>query len=150
MRFWGVAGIIALAVIAVGLIAYGFINDYVQDQQRPGSAALRVDDASYSVRYFTQRLKEYVQQAGGGSSQAAAPLVAFPTVSEGIIQEAIVLRFAADEGQTVTDDEVDAEIASQLGFNPASGASGEPSATPVETAAAPSETPTQGASPSGT
>jgi len=97
MRFWGVAGIIALAVVAVGLIAYGFINDYVQDQQRPGSAALRVDDASYSVRYFTQRLKEYVQQAGGGSSQAAAPLVAFPTVSEGIIQEAIVLRFAADE-----------------------------------------------------
>ena len=151
MRFWGVAGIIALAVIAVGLIAYGFINDYVQDQQRPGSAALRVDDASYSVRYFTQRLKEYVQQAGGGSSQAAAPLVAFPTVSEGIIQEAIVLRFAADEGQTVTDDEVDAEIASQLGFNPASGASGQPSATPVETAAAPSETPAQGGgSPSGT
>src|SRR3990172_10949513 len=150
MRFWGVAGIIALAVIAVGLIAYGFINDYVQDQQRPGSAALRVDDASYSFRYFTQRLKEYVQQAGGGSSQAAAPLVAFPTVSEGIIQEAIVLRFAADEGQTVTDDEVDAEIASQLGFNPTS-AAGEPTATPVATAAAPSETPAQGGgSPSGT
>lgn len=107
--------IAALVLVALGLVAYGLISDYVEDQRRPGSTALRIDDTDYELRYFTERLRSFVQQNGGSGSAAAQPNVAFGAVTDQLVEEAIMLRFAGEFGVAVSEDEVDEEIAVRLG-----------------------------------
>jgi parvulin-like peptidyl-prolyl isomerase len=104
-----------LVVVALGLVAYGLIADYVEDQRRPGSTALRIDDTDYELRYFTERLRSFVQQNGGSGSAAAQPEVAFGAVTDALVEEAIMLRFAGEFGLAVSEDEIDEEIAVRLG-----------------------------------
>jgi parvulin-like peptidyl-prolyl isomerase len=115
-RFWGTAAVITLVVVALGIVAYGFAADYRADQRRPGSTALRIDDTSYTVRYYTERLRMYVNQFGGPTSDFAQPSSAFPAVSRQLIEEAAILRFAEEEGVTATEEDVNEEIATRLGI----------------------------------
>ncbi len=110
-------GVVLLVVAALAVVGYGFLKDYIDRQHRPDSTAVRIDDTEFTLRYFAQRLKEYVRQVGGSGTQLAQPQVAFPAVTETIVQETILLRFAGEEGQEVTEDEVNNEIATQLGIN---------------------------------
>ncbi|MCH8814848.1 MAG: SurA N-terminal domain-containing protein [Chloroflexi bacterium] len=107
--------IVAIVIVALGLVAYGLISDYVEDQRRPGSTALRIDDTDYELRYFTERLRSFVQQNGGAGSAAAQPNVAFGAVTDQLVEEAIMLRFAGEFGVAASEDEVDEEIAVRLG-----------------------------------
>lgn len=120
-QFYATVGIIVLVVAAVGVIGFGFLSDYIEDRNRPGSAALTIDDTDYSVRYYTERLSTYVEQNGGAvdgqpNSQAAAPEVAVPAVTEQIVQERILLDFAGEKDVVATEEEVKAEIATRLGI----------------------------------
>ncbi|MDO8614246.1 MAG: peptidylprolyl isomerase [Dehalococcoidia bacterium] len=114
-RFFGAVAVVLLIVAALGLIGFGFLSDYIQDRNRPGSAALQIDDSEYTVREFASRLKTFVQQSGGAGSQGAQPQVAIPSLVEQLIAETVLLRFASEKEQGATDQEVNEEIAKQLG-----------------------------------
>ena len=107
-------GIVALVVVALGFVAYGFGSDFIADQRRPGSTALRIDDTDYDLRYFSERLSSYVQQNGGTGSAASQPSVAFGAVTDQIVGEAVMLQFAGEFGLAASEDEVNDEIATRL------------------------------------
>jgi parvulin-like peptidyl-prolyl isomerase len=114
-RFYATAGVVGLVVVAVGIVAFAFLNNYLEDRNRPGSTAVKVEDTNYTVRYFTERLNRFIQQSGGsGSVFGQQPQAALSLVADELIDEALLLRFAADQGQSATDDEVKAEIAKLL------------------------------------
>ncbi len=101
-----------LVVAALGFIGFGYLSDWIEDQQRPGSTAIKVDDRNYTVRDFTERAKLYVKQ-NGGNGQAA---LVIPTLSTTIVEESILLKSASEKGVEATDDEVKAEMAKLLGI----------------------------------
>ena len=114
-RFYAMAAVIGMMVVAVGLVAFAFLNNYLEDRNRPSSTAVKVEDTDYSVRYFTERLNRFIQQSGGsGSLFGQQPQAALSPVADELINEALLLRFSADQGQSVTEDEVKAEIAKML------------------------------------
>ena len=114
-RFYATAGVVGLVVVAVGIVAFAFLNNYLEDRNRPGSTAIKVEETNYTVRYFSQRLDRFIQQAGGtGSVFGQQPQAALGLVADELIDEALLLRFAADQGQSATEDEVKAEIAKML------------------------------------
>jgi len=110
-KLYGMIGIILLVVAGVGVIAFGYLSDYISDQNRPGSVAIRVDDRKYSVSDYTERARMYSEQFG--STSAATVLT---SVSADIIDEVILLNSAAELGVEATDDEIKAEIAQLLGI----------------------------------
>lgn len=112
--FYLTGGVVALVVIALSIVAYALISDYIADQRRPGSVALRVDDEEFDLRYYTERLKSYVQQNGGLGSASGQFEVAVPAVTNQLVQETILLQFAGELGISATEDEVNAEIATRL------------------------------------
>ncbi len=115
-QFYTTVGVFLLLLAAVALVGFGFLSDYLAKQGRPESTAVQVGDAKYSVREFTARLKAYVTQAGGAQSQAAAYQSAFPNISNQLIQEAVILQFAAEKGVSATDDDINAEVAKRAGI----------------------------------
>lgn len=116
-QVYAAAGVVLLIVAALAVVGYGFLKDYIDRQHRPDSTAVRIDDTRFTLRYYAQRLKEYVRQVGGSGTQLAQPQVAFPAVTETLVQETILLRFAGEEGQEASEEEVNNEIATQLGIN---------------------------------
>ena len=113
-RAYAVAAVVALMVFAIGLVGYAFWSDYRADQQRPGSTAVRVEDSKYSLRYFAERLRLFVQQAGGPANQSATPSIAIPAVIEQIIQESIVRDSASEKEVSVSEDEIKEEIGRRI------------------------------------
>lgn len=115
-QFYGAVAIGALVVLALGIIGYAFLSDYVEDQRRPGSTALRVDDTRFKLDYFSRRLKMYVDQFGGLGSDAAQPVTALPAVTDQLIAEEVVRRFASEFDVTASEDEIRQSIAGRLGI----------------------------------
>lgn len=120
-QFYLTIGIVTLIAAAIFLIGFGYVSDYIEDQNRPDSAALTVGDTDYSLKYYTERLKTYVQQNGGAvdgqpNSQAADPSIAVPAVTNLIVEERIVLDAAGEKNVFATEEEVKAEIATRLGI----------------------------------
>lgn len=113
-KFYMTSAVVLLVLIALGLVAYGLISDYVEDQRRPGSTAVRVDGKEYDLRYYTERLRTYVQQNGGPGSQLAQPEFALGAVRDQLVEETILLQFAGELGVTATDAEVNEQIALRL------------------------------------
>lgn len=116
--FYMTGAVFLLVIVALGIVAYGFIADYVEDQRRPGSTAVRVGDTEYDLRYYTERLRTYVQQNGGSGSQAAQPQIALGAVTQQLVEETILLEFADELGISATEDEVNREIATRLATTP--------------------------------
>jgi len=113
-QFYATVIVVLLLIASLGAVGAGFLIDWRQDQGRPGSAAIRVGDKDFSVRYFTQRLEMFVQESGGVGNAAGMAQNAFPATSENLINEGIFLTFAGEQGQTTTQDEENAEIAARL------------------------------------
>ncbi|MEK9196142.1 MAG: hypothetical protein AAB914_02120, partial [Patescibacteria group bacterium] len=61
-KLYGMIGIILLVVAGVGVIAFGYLSDYINDQNRPGSVAIKVDDRKYTVSDYTERARMYSEQ----------------------------------------------------------------------------------------
>jgi foldase protein PrsA len=114
-QFYGAVAVGMLVVVALGIIGYAFLNDYVEKQRRPSSTAIAVEDTHLRLDYFSNRLKMFVGQFGGQGAQAAQPETALPAVSNLLIQEQIVLRFAGERSVTASDQEVNDAIAARLG-----------------------------------
>jgi parvulin-like peptidyl-prolyl isomerase len=113
--FYMTGAVVLLVFVALVIVGYALISDYIADQRRPSSVAVRVDDKEFDLRYYSERLKTYVQQSGGVGSASAQPEVAMPVVTNQLVQETVVLRFAGELGISATEDEVNAEIATRLG-----------------------------------
>lgn len=114
-RFYAMVGVVLIVVVAIGLVAYGFGSNWLDDRNRPGSTAIQVGDTKYSVRYYTERLRIYIEQLGGTSSQVAQnPQIAMQILSEELEEEAILLSSAPELGLAPTDEEIKAELATIL------------------------------------
>lgn len=112
--FYLTGAVVTLVLVALVIVGYAFIADYIADQRRPGSVAVRVDDKEFDLRYYTERLTTYVQQNGGLASAAAQPDIALPAVTNQLVRETVLLRFVGELGIAATEDEVNAEIATRL------------------------------------
>lgn len=115
-QFYGAVVVGVLIVAALGIVGYAFLNDYVEKQRRPGSTAIQVEDTHFRLDYFSNRLKMYVGQFGGQGTDAAQPTTALPAVSNLLIQEEIVRRFASEFEVTASEDEIQEAIAKRLGI----------------------------------
>ena len=113
-QFYGLIAVIALVVVALGIVGYAFWKDEAEKRGRPGSTAVQVEDTKFRLDYFSDRLSMFVDQVGGQASQAGAFTTAVPAVAETLIREEIVRRFA--EGLVASDEEIGAEIATRLGI----------------------------------
>src|SRR3990172_9030555 len=67
-QFYGTVFISLLVLVALGIVGFAFLNDYIEDRNRPSSVALQVDDARFRLDYYSDRLKIYVDQFGGPGS----------------------------------------------------------------------------------
>ncbi len=112
MKFYGLIGVVVLVIAAFGVIGFGFLSDYLSDRNRPTSTAIQVDDYRYNVRDFTKRAKIYIEQIGGTASAS----IIIPTVSQQIIEEALLTRFASEKEVSATDEEIKGQIATLLGI----------------------------------
>jgi foldase protein PrsA len=104
--------IVALVVVAIAVIGIGYLMDWNEDRQRPGSTAIKVEDQNYTVETFTDRSKLWVED-NGGTGQAA---LVIPTVGSQLIEEALLIKFASEKQIEATDDDVKAELAKLLGI----------------------------------
>jgi len=113
-QFYGAVAIAMLIAVALGIIGYAFLSDYVEKQRRPGSTAIQVEDTHFRLDYFTKRLKMYVGQFGGQGAQAAQPSLTVPAVANLLIQQGIVRRFAGERNVTASEEEVTSAIADRI------------------------------------
>ena len=114
-QFYGAVAVAMLIVVALGIVGYAFLSDYVEKQRRPGSTAIQVEDTHFRLDYFTKRLKMYVGQFGGQGAQAAQPSLTVPAVANLLIQQGIVRRFAGERNVTASEEEVTSAIADRIG-----------------------------------
>lgn len=113
-QFYGAVLVGLLILGGLGFVFYGFGADELERRGRAGSTAIQVEDTRYRLDYFASRLKTYVDQNGGpGIVQASAAL---PAVSDLLVQEETVRRFAGEKDVAATDDEIKEEMASRLGI----------------------------------
>jgi hypothetical protein len=110
-RYYAMLGVIGLVVVAIGVIGVGFVLDWVEDQQRPGSTAVKVGERTYTVRDMTARARLLAGETG--STQASAII---PTVTAAAIDEAILLQYASEMKVEATDPEIKEEIAKMMGI----------------------------------
>jgi parvulin-like peptidyl-prolyl isomerase len=117
-QFYAVAGVIALVVVALGIVAYAVITDEISDRNRPGSTAVQVEDRKYSLEDFTARVDTFVQQAGGtGQVPVESYQNVIPAVQEQLVEEQVLVRYTGEMGLSATDDEINDEIATRMGIN---------------------------------
>ncbi len=117
-QFYATVGVAILVLLAIGIVGFAYWSDYRADQQRPGSTAVQVGDTKYTLRYFAERLKTFVQQAGGPANQSAQPQSAIPAVADQLVQEEIVVRFASEKEVSADASDLRNEIATRLGLTP--------------------------------
>ena len=115
-QFYGALVVGLLVVVALVVIGYAFLDDELEERGRPGSTAIAVEDANFRLDYFANRLTMFVSQNGGLATDVNQRASALSTVSDLLIEEEIVRRFAAEMDVTATDEEIREEIASRLGI----------------------------------
>jgi hypothetical protein len=113
-QFYGAVLVGLLIAGGLGFVVYGFAADEWERRSRPSSTAIQVEDTRYRLDYFSRRLTMYVDQNGGQG--VVQPGDALPAVSDLLIQEETVRRFAGELDVTATDDDIREEIASRLGI----------------------------------
>ncbi len=102
------AGLVLIAVL-FGLFGWRYYNDHYR---QPNKTILSIAGESYSLRYFSDRLYlAATQQSGSGTNLSLLQ----QSVLTDLENEAIIISLAREKGITVTDDDVTAEIANQLG-----------------------------------
>ncbi|MDP2673732.1 MAG: peptidylprolyl isomerase [Dehalococcoidia bacterium] len=115
-QFYGAVAVAMLIAVALGIIGYAFLTDYIEKQRRPGSTAVQVEDKNFRLDYFSNRLKMYVGQSGGQGTDSSQQISALTSVSAQIIGEEIVRRFADEVKVSVSDEELKTGLATRLGI----------------------------------
>ncbi len=55
-QFYGAVVISLLIGLALAILGYAFLADYLETQGRPGSTALQVDDTRFRLDHFSNRM----------------------------------------------------------------------------------------------
>lgn len=98
-----------LIVFLLGLLGYKW---YSTQFLQPNKTVLTVADQKFSLNYYTDRLFLAAQSNSGSGANVS---ILEQTVFSDLEQEAISRIIAQERGITVSDEEITAEIASQLG-----------------------------------
>lgn len=109
-RAYLLGGLLALVLVAAAIIAFAFVGDYIEERGRPGSAAISVEDRTYNLDYFARRLALLPLTVN------VDPAVFVGIVTDQIIEEETVRRFASELGLSLAPEEVEAELATRLGL----------------------------------
>ena len=113
-QYYGAVVIGLLLVAALGVIGYGVLSNELENRALPGSTAVQVDDTSFRLDHFSDRLRMYVDQNGGpGIVDRVTALSQVPTL---LIEEEIVRRFAGELDITASEEEILEEISTRLGI----------------------------------
>ncbi len=116
-QFYGAVGAVLVILVALGIVAFAFGSEELEKRGRPGSTAVQVEDTRFRLDYFASRLEIFVAQ-NGGPGVVPATQATLSTVSDLIIEEEIVRRFAGEFEVSATEEEIQAEIATRLGIQP--------------------------------
>ncbi len=116
-QFYGAVVIGLLMAVGLGVIAYAFLADELEERSRPGSTAIQVEDTRFRLDYFSSRLTMFVNQNGGQATDVGQRATAVSAVSELLIREEIVRRFAGEFDLTASEEEIQEGIASRLGIS---------------------------------
>jgi foldase protein PrsA len=108
-----IVGAALLVLAGLSFVGYGFLKNYLDDRNRPDSLALSAGGSEFSVRDFTNRTKMYVAQIGGTSNYQ----IIIPSVSQQLIEQGLLLKYAGEKNASSTDDEVKTQIAKLLGID---------------------------------
>lgn len=118
---WGpkgllVGAIIGLVILAVAVIFFAFLRDYLEERSRPGSAAVTVGETTFDLDYFARRLRLFVLENGLGSLVVQQPEVAVQLVAEELVEEETLRTFAQELEVSVTAAELEEGLAERLGL----------------------------------
>ncbi len=123
-RGLGMVAVAAAAAIAIAVAALALVGEYLEERGRPNSAALEVEDTTYTLRDVARRLNLYLEEIGGRGAKDGSPEKALTAIANRLIEEEILRRFASELGIDVTPEEVDQALRSRLGV-PEGGSEGE-------------------------
>ncbi len=113
-QFYGAVAISIVIGLALAILGYAFVADYLETQGRPGSTALQIDETRYRLDHFTSRLRMYVDQNGGPA--VVDGVTALSRVPNILIQEEIVRRFSDEFDITASEEEILEGTALRLGI----------------------------------
>lgn len=110
-RYALIAGVGILGLAVLGVIGYLVFQSLFSSNP----VVLRVGDEEIHHDYFTSRLASYIEQQGG--TVPGENILPFgQTVLDDIAEEEVILQSLDDNGISVTDEEIDAEIESRIGI----------------------------------
>jgi peptidyl-prolyl cis-trans isomerase C len=116
-RFLIVAGVIAVIAVVVGVVAFGYWDTKIRPK---GETVLQVGDKSFSLDYFERRIHYEVVKEGLALPQgtdASTVNSLLQTLMEQVQREELTRQNAQDLGITVTDQEIDDQIAQREGVS---------------------------------
>lgn len=104
-----IGGAAALIVVILGLLGWRW---YDQTFLQPNKTILTVGEEKYSLKYYADRLFLAAQQQSGTGTNVS---ILEQTLLTELETEAVTIILAREKGVTVSEEEITAEIASQLG-----------------------------------
>jgi len=112
-RFAILGGAVALLVFVVGWFAFRLYEDNIG---LPNSTVLTVGSDTFSLRYYTERLSKFVRDSS--SSQSASPNLGISEqqLLSKLEDEALTVQLAKASGITITNDDVNAAIGTDVGL----------------------------------
>lgn len=115
-RFLLVVGVIAVVLLAVGVIGFGYWDTNIRPK---GETVLQVGDKSFSLGYFERRVRYAVAQSGYALPPDIETLrIQLQVLVTQVEREELTRQGAPELGITATDQEIDDEIARQQGLPP--------------------------------
>jgi hypothetical protein len=105
-----IAGIGVVVLLALGLIVYGYYTDRVEPRREN---VLRVGDRHFNYAYIERRIKSEVARGLFDTSDFQTSVTR--TVA-GIQREELIRLIARERGIVATDEDIDAELRSELGL----------------------------------
>ncbi len=108
-RFAMIGGALLLVLLLVGLLGWRLYDDAFR---RPEKTILAVGEEKFSLQYYSDRLYLAVNQNSGSGTNLG---ILQQTVLGDLETEGIAIALAREKGISVSDEEISAEIAAQLG-----------------------------------
>jgi parvulin-like peptidyl-prolyl isomerase len=104
-----------LVLIAVGLLAYAWYDQYVAPRR---ALAVRVGDKAYTMEYFAKRYSAAIKDPPAGINLQRGLLTELPeAVRKGIEDEAVAVQRAGELGISVGQNEIDRQMVLRLNMS---------------------------------
>ena len=113
-RFLLIAGMVAIVVLALALIGFGYYVDRVKPR---GETVIVVGERKFSYAYLENRAQAAYQE---GNFNLQDPAFAIAQLVSDIQNEELTRLLAAQEGLTATNEEIEARMREDLDINPES------------------------------